>query len=33
LTLRSLIDLATIRTVSHDKNLHIHLKGLSGVDY
>jgi phytoene synthase len=33
LTLRSLIDLATIRTVPHDKNLHIHLKGLSGVDY
>ena len=33
LTLRSLIDLATIRAVPHDKNLHIHLKGLSGVDY
>ena len=33
LTLRSLIDLVTIRTVPHDKNLHIHLKGLSGVDY
>ncbi len=33
LTLRSLIDLATIRTAPHDKNLHIHLKGLSGVDY
>ena len=33
LTLRSLIDLATIRAVPHDKNLHIQLKGLSGVDY
>ena len=33
LTLRSLIDLVTIRAVPHDKNLHIHLKGLSGVDY
>lgn len=33
LTLRSLIDLATIRAVPHDKDLHIHLKGLSGVDY
>ena len=32
LTLRSLIDLATIRAVPHDKDLHIHLKGLSGVD-
>lgn len=32
LTLRSMVDLFVIRKLPHEKKLHLHLKGLSGVD-